>query len=160
MQPWPHTLSYSSTGRFELMSSDMQELILGDISWCGRLQWSDWGELMWANLMLACNVMFIIANIREQGTMSNAHAVFFTSASSREFANHRAGSQLKNVWTSDQSLEPGKGPVTSPACSCMASLWGTLLTPQSIANGSMAKTVFIYDPKKVMNIHWSISRGH
>ena len=26
--------------------------------------------------MLACNVMFIIANIREQGTMSNAHAVF------------------------------------------------------------------------------------
>ena len=33
----------------------------------------------------------------------------------------------------------------------MASLWGALLTPQSIANGSMAKTVFIYDPKKVMN---------
>lgn len=44
------------------------------ISWCGRLQWSDWGELMWANLML------LLANIRkfwEKGTMSNAHAVLF-----------------------------------------------------------------------------------
>ena len=30
--------------------------------------------------MLACNVMFIIANIREQGTMSNAHAVFVNIA--------------------------------------------------------------------------------
>ena len=66
---------------YEMISSDMHELILGDICWCGRLLWSDWGELMWAiyNLMLACDVMLAnISKFREQGTMSNAHAVLDT----------------------------------------------------------------------------------
>ena len=49
--------------------------------------------------MLACNVMFIIANIREQGTMSNAHAVLIWLITLSLFLYWRVSffSQLKGI---------------------------------------------------------------
>ena len=84
------------------MPSDIHELIIGDISWCGHLQCFDRGELTWANLTLACDAMLAnISKFREQGTMSNTHAVFsflklvFMNNESRQYIGHTSNSNKK-----------------------------------------------------------------